>query len=697
MTQEIPVAKKIPFEITQHNHTRVDNYAWLRDQNWQKFIAGDLDFSDPDVLMYLRSEASYTKSVMDQSLPLRKELYDEMLSRVKEDDAGYPMKYKNFYYYSKTVKGLNYPIYCRKKDSISSEEEIYFDVNAEAKGLPLYILGSEEVCQENRYLGYTFNLTGSMERTLKVRDLNGVNLFDWEIPETTGSFEWDRDGLHIFYCLRNPENGRGDKVYRFNIFDGPKSAKLIFEKPDSLEHMFMGISKCESEDYLFIENSNTNSNETYLINLKSEDLRVELISEAEKTIHYSFEHFENSFYILTNVESATNFKVMKCSIDKFERENWQDFIPEIDNNLIEGISVYKNHLILEVQNNEMALEEIIIHNLYNQEVDKIVMNQEAYSLSFTGAYEFDSDEVRFYLESPVMPVQTIDYNLITKNQVVRKIKDVPNYNPENYEVKRLFAEGHDGVEIPLTLVHKKYFKIDGSAPAFVYAYGSYGYSMPPFFSSHYMSLVDRGFTFAIAHIRGGKDKGEMWYQDGKMMKKKNTFLDYISCCEYLIDKGYSSKGKIVANGGSAGGLLMGAVANMAPTLFNSVIADVPFVDMINTISDETLPLTPPEWEEWGDPIKNREEFEYMLSYSPYDNIKKMDYPHMLYNSGISDEQVTYWEPAKMVAKLRELKTDDNTLLLNIKMHAGHAGASKRYEYIEDEAFNFAFILERLDS
>lgn len=690
--KKTPQASKVDHIIEQHGQTRNDQYAWLRDENWQKFIYGELEFKNPEVKKYIDEENDYTNGFYEEHKPLQEKLYKEILGRIKEDDSSYPDKYKEYYYYRREEKGKNYPIYCRKKGSLEAAEEIYFDVNKEAEGLELFIVGQKEVSPCNKYFAYAFNTTGSLERTIKIRDLATGKDLDWEISDTNGSFEWSNDGQSLYYVKRDPDSGRGKTIYKMNIHKGPESSKLLYEKPAELDRMFMGLNKTTSERFLQIELSNSSSNQIHFIDLDSDSDEIFLHAPVTSEVQYSVEHFEDSFYILTSKDGATNSKLMRTPINNFSEENWEEVIPESQTHFLEGHYIYCHHLILDARNNEKALNELWVRDLKTGVQKSIQMNQAAYDLSFSGSSEFESETVRFTLESPVTPYQTIEYNLNTEEQKVLKIKEVPTFDPSQYELKRIFAPAHDGELIPLTVFHKKGLELNGENPAFVYSYGSYGFSMPAWFNQGLYSLIDRGFVATFAHIRGGSDKGHAWYLDGKLKKKKNTFLDFISCCEHLVNEKYTKAGKIAANGGSAGGLLMGAITNMRPDLFKSIVADVAFVDMINTISDESLPLTPPEWEEWGNPIKNKDDFDYMMSYSPYDNIEAKNYPNMLYNSGISDEQVTYWEPTKMVAKLRELKTDENLLLLNMKMHAGHAGASKKYEWVEDKAKTFTFVL-----
>lgn len=686
------LAKKVPVKITQHGQERVDDYAWLRDENWKQIVAGDLNFKNPGIKEYIEYENNFTTAFMEDTKELQKSLYGEILSRIKEDDQSYPAKKSDYYYYKKEEKGKNYPIFCRK-NGLDGKEEVYLDINVEAAPFKLYMMGQPLVSPDNKYLIHSFNTSGSLERTLKVRNLQTGKDFEWTVPETNGSYEWLQDSKHIHYVLRDPKTSRGYEVYLMNIEEGPASSRLIYKKPEQYEDMFMHLDQTTTGNFNLIGLHKSGSSVVFAVDAHDLEASPVLIKELQSGVEYQVEDYNGDFYMLTNQDGCNNFKILKTPVATVEAGNWQEFISEQNDIYKQSFCFYGQHMVIVVKNNEIGLNQLVVKDMNTLEEKVVKMSQEAYDLSFSGALEYDTNVVRFYFESPSQPVQTIDLNLNTLEQTVQKTKEVPGYDPSQYVVKRLYADGHDGAKVPLTVLHHKDTPIDGSAPAFVYAYGSYGYGMPDYFSSPVLSLVNRGFVFGIAHIRGGNEKGYTWYLDGKMKKKMNTFLDYISCCEYLCDKSYTSRGNVVANGGSAGGLLMGVVTNLKPELFKTIVADVAFVDMINTISDETLPLTPPEWEEWGNPIKNKDEFEYMMSYSPYDNVEAKAYPNMLYNSGISDEQVTYWEPTKMVAKLRELKTDNNILCLNMKMHAGHAGATKRYEWIEDVAFKYAFIIK----
>lgn len=691
-----PVAKTIPHKITQHGYERVDNYAWLRDDNWRAITAGDVEFKNPEILKYLEDENSYTDEMMKDTEALQKELYEDILSHVKEDDESFPMKYGPYMYYSRTEKGLDYPILCRKKKEEGSAEDIYFDVNKEAANHELYMMGSQSISPDHRYMGYTFNLSGSMAYTVSVRDTETGKDLGWTIPEVSGPVVWAKDSKHLYYGHRHPELGRTYQIYQVNIEEGPSSKKLIFEKPEEHSDKFMSVYKSNSGEYLFVYMADAKTSSTYFWKSDAvENVNPQLFTEVEEGVLYTPEHHDQDFYIVTNKDGATNFKVVKTPVTQTAASNWVSYIEESKDTYIENAHPYKGYLVLSVQNNAAALPGIIVRDLAKEKETQIVMPQEAYDLTFVGSRDYETNELRFFYESPTQPSQTIDYMISTGEQVIRKTKEVPNYSADEFEVKREFAEAADGALIPVTVSYKKGLEKNGRNKTLLIGYGSYGYSYPTYFSPKWIALWNRGYAIAIAHIRGGADKGYQWYLDGKMDKKKNSFTDFNTCAEHLIKSGYTCSEHLAANGGSAGGLLMAAITNLRPDLYKVVVADVAFVDVINTISDETLPLTPPEWEEWGNPIKNKEEYEYIASYSPYDNIEEKDYPIMLYTSGVSDEQVTYWEPTKMVAKLRAMKTDDNPLLLKMKMASGHAGASKRYAAIEETAFKFAFILKYL--
>lgn len=685
-----PQAPKVPKQIIQHGQKRIDHYAWIRDDNWKEFIKGDLKFANPAVEKYIKEENAYTQNMMQKHKPLQDELYQEILGRVKEDDQSWPIQKGEYLYYSRTEKGKNYSIYCRKHKTMDAPEEVYFDTNTEAQAYDLYQLKGRQTNKANELLLYGFNTTGSLEVSLRLRNLKTKKEMDWQIDDCNGSFLWI-DNQQFLYVQRD-EYSRGKNLYLVDIKKGPDKKVLVFSKPAQYENMFMFIDQSSDETYCFINLQSGASGAVFTYQISSQ--KTQFFREGQNDVSYSLDHWGGHFYILHNENGADHFQIDFVPSSSPERSNWNTLIAEDKTRYLTGFSITNHKIIIEAKNTELALDQLFIHDIKSQKTQQVHFPDDVYLISVFGAYDLFSPTIRLFYETPVSPSQDIDLSLDDLKLKTLYTEEVPNYRPQDYQVKREFALGHDNQKIPLTLISKKSIAKNAKNPAYVCGYGSYGMSFPTYFSQSIFSLVDRGFTVAYAHIRGGDEKGHQWYLDGKMKKKKNTFLDFISACEHLIKQGYTSQKLISANGGSAGGLLMGAVVNMRPDLFKAVVADVAFVDLINTISDESLPLTAPEWEEWGNPITSKEDFQYMMSYSPYDNVVAQDYPAMLFNTGISDEQVTYWEPTKMVAKLRELKTDKNLLLLKVKMHAGHAGASKRYEWIEDRAFNFAFVLSQ---
>ena len=691
-TMTPPVAKKIPKKIVQHGYERVDNYAWLRDKNWKSFIKGDLSFHNPEILDYINAENAWTEKKMGDCQETIQTIYNEILSLEKEEDSSFPMQRGEYDYYWRQWKKDNYAIFYRKKRVDGSTEEIYFNINKEAKDKPLYNLGKSDTSEDNQFFCYAYNLSGSMEKTLRVRNLDTGKDLDWKISDSTGSWLWI-DNEHIYFVERD-RHSRGKNVYKINIHEGPSSKKLIFSKPEQYSNMFLSLGSTQDKAYLKIVLM-SGSTEVHYLSQKGTD-EFNFFVKGENNITYFLEHHNGIFYILTNRGERHNYFVTTCPASgNHTFSQWKIFIADSFRHYIQSITIYNDFLVMIRKNCQNALSEIEICHLVSQKRVVVSMPGIAYCLKFIGMRDHTSTKVRFALETPLSQEQMFELDLTDASSKLLREKVPPNFDPAQYVLKREFAKAKDGEKIPLTIVHKKGLKLDGSHNAFVYSYGSYGFAVPPYFSQSSFSLINRNFVYCIAHIRGGDDKGLRWYLDGKMHKKMNTFNDFIDSCKYLIEKKYTSKKLLAINGGSAGGLLMGAVTNMAPDLLGVVVADVPFVDVVNTISDSDLPLTPPEWEEWGNPVESKEDFEYMMRYSPYDNIEVKNYPHILYQSGISDEQVTYWEPLKMVAKLREHKCDDNELLLKIKMQSGHSGASKKHEWIQDQAFAYGFVLKSL--
>ncbi len=683
-----PVAPKVPYTIKQHEQTRIDEYHWLRDENWKKIVAGELDFKNPDILAYLNAENAYKEAHMESTRGVQEVLYQEILSRIKEDYQSWPVKKGDYFYYYREEKGKNYPIYCRREGSMEAPESVYMDVNKEAQGKELYLFGPSVPNRANTFLAYGYNLTGSLDRTVRVRNLETGEDSRWSFPNSTGSLLW-LDDEHLLVVERD-EHARGKNVYKINIKQGPEKKQLVFSKPEAFDNMFLGLSQTNDRQYLMLELSSGSSQVLYVSLRSAVDFKQ--FAEGKDDVLYKLEHFKNDFYILTNKGGANNFQVFKTPVNRWEQDAWQLVQQESKTISLSSVTFYNRFMVTEQRNNERALDEIVVRDMESNKTHTVSMPDAAYDLTFSGDWDHNATRVRLDYSSPIRPASVLELDLPTAQTKTLYTRETPNFDGQQYEVKREFATARDGARVPVSIVHKKGLKTDGTHPVFLYGYGSYGYGIPDLFVSKIFSLVDRGFVFAVAHVRGGDEKGFQWYLDGKMRHKMNTFWDFIDVTEHLIAEGYTRKGRVAINGGSAGGLLVGAVTNMRPELFGCVVAHVPFVDVINTISDASLPLTPPEWEEWGNPITSAGDFNYIMQYSPYDNVTAKKYPPMLFNSGISDEQVTYWEPAKMVARLRATKTDENLLLLNMKMHAGHAGASKRYEWIEDEAFDYAFVL-----
>lgn len=686
-----PVAPKIPYSIVQHGQTRTDEYHWLRDEYWQKIVTGDLDFKNPEVLAYLNEESAYKDAQMEGSKGVRKQLYQEILSRIEEDYQSWPVKKGAYLYYYREEKGKDYPVLCRRNTDMDSPEVVYMDVNKEADGKDLYLFGPSKINRANTFLAYGYNLTGSMERTIRVRNLETGRDSDWLFQNSTGSILWI-DDEHLLVVERD-EQARGKNIYKINIHEGPEKKDLVFSKPDEFGCMFLSLAETTDHKFVMVYLNSGSSQIVYVSPRSLIDFRM--FAHGTNDVVFSLDHYDGDFYMLTNLNGANNFQLFKTPISQWDQKQWRLVQAESDSIGLTDLHFYNHYLVIEQKNNDKALDELVVQDMTSgkRQTVSISMPDEAYELFFSGDWDHKATKVRLDYSSPIMPCTVLELDLATVQTTAVYTRQTPNFDPEKYVVKREFAEARDGERIPVTIIHNKGLMKDGSSCALVYGYGSYGYGLTAGFSSQLFSLVDRGFVYATVHVRGGDEKGYQWYLNGKMHHKMNTFTDFIDATKYLIEKGYTSKQQIAINGGSAGGLLMGAVTNLCPDLFGCVVADVPFFDVINTLSDASLPLTPPEWEEWGNPITSAEDFAYIMRYSPYDNIQARDYPSMLFNSGISDEQVTYWEPVKMVARLRDVKTDDNLLLLNMNMHAGHGGASKRYEWIDEEAFNYAFILK----
>ena len=687
-----PSAKKQPVSKTVHGIELLDEYGWMRADNWQD-VLHDPSVLDQDIRAHLEAENEYTKAVMEKTKPLQAELYEEMKSRIKEDDSSVPSPDGPFYYYSRVVEGEQYPLFCRKPRTGDPEEDgkelIYLNGNEEAKGHAYHQIHGVSHSPDHKLLAWSYDTQGSGFCTLNIIELETGKPLEPVIENTGGGACWSADGRFVFYG-KYDDNKRIRWIYRHKLGTPLKLDVMVHEELDT--GFFMSLDETQSERYILIQSGDHQTSEVRLIDAQNPEDEPVLVQPRKAEHEYSVEHEGDRLIIHTNCDGAEDFKIMQTPVDKPGQENWVDLVPHKPGCLILGITAFKRHLVrLEREN---ALPRMVITSLNDGTEHTISFDEEAYSLGMSPGYEFDTDLVGFTYSSPTTPSQVFDYDMATRERTLRKTQEVPSgHDPKDYVTRRLMAPAHDGEQIPVTLLYHASTKIDGTAPLLLYGYGSYGISIPASFSTNRLSLVDRGFVYAIAHIRGGEEKGRAWYLHGKRNNKKNTFSDFVSSAQFLIEQKFTSKGQIIAQGGSAGGMLMGVTANEAGDLFGGIIAEVPFVDVINTMLDDTLPLTPPEWLEWGNPIKNADEFEYMLSYSPYDNVSAKDYPAMLIVSGIADSAVTYWEPAKWAAKLRDRKTDDNPLLLKLNMEAGHGGASGRFDYLKEIAVTQAFALE----
>ena len=687
LTQATP--QSVPARRTTHvahGRTLVDDYGWLRAENWQEVLK-DPAALPAEIREVLERENRHAEAVLAPTGALQKSLVKEMRGRIKEDDEDVPQTDGPFEYYDRYREGGEHELVCRRKRA-SSEEEILLDGDALAKGKAFFEIGGAEISPDHTRLAWSADERGSEYYTVRVRDLaSGADLPDL-IEESDGEMVWSADGASFLY-IRLDENHRPSRVYRHHLGQDPATDELIFEETDP--GWFMNVWRSRSRRFAIIHLTDHDSAEAHLLDLHDPASKPRLVAARESGLRYDVEHHGHRLFIRTNADGCEDFKLVEAPLSDPSRVNWKDVIPYRPGRMITRISAYKNHLVrLEREN---CLPQIVIRDIISGEEHAIAFDEEAYSLSLHGSREFDTTNMRFAYSSMTTPEETYDYDMVTRARVLRKRQTIPSgHDPARYVTRRIFAKAQDGAEVPISLLYKKDTPLDGSAPLFITGYGSYGHAYPASFSSRRLSLVDRGFVYAIAHVRGGTDKGWGWYKDGKLQNKPNTFSDFIAATRHLAALKFTTEGRIVASGGSAGGMLMGAIANMAPALFAGVIADVPFVDVMNTILDATLPLTPPEWLEWGDPITDPKAYDCMLSYSPYDNVKAQAYPAILALGGLTDPRVTYWEPAKWVARLRATMTGGGPVLLKTNMDAGHGGASGRFDSLKDTALEFAFAI-----
>jgi oligopeptidase B len=683
-----PRAAKRPRVETWHGYEKRDDYHWLKAENWQE-VMHDPSLLPAEIRAFLEGENAYHEAVMADTKPLQETLFAELKGRIKEDDSSVPAPDGPYDYYSSYVKGGQHPRYCRKPRGKDGPEELLLDGNALAKGREYFRFGGVDLSYDHRLIAWSFDGNGSEFYEMRVKDAaTGAEHADI-LENTAGEATWAADGKSFFYTLQD-ENHRPLKTFR-HVLGTPQSADvLVYEEKDTGK--FTGIGLTNSEKYIVIDIHDHDTSELWLIDADKPDEKPRLVAPRVTGIEYDIEHWNDRFIIRTNAGDAEDYKLVTAPVSDPSPANWTDLVPHRPGIFIVGYLVLKNWLVR--MERENALPRLVVREMATGEEHVIAFDEEAYSLGFGEMREFDTDTLRFSYSSMTTPSQVFDYDMRSRTRVLRKMQEVPSgHDPSQYVTRRIFAPAHDGETIPVTLLYAKNAKLDGSAPLWLYGYGSYGISIPAGFNTNILSLVNRGFIYAIAHIRGGQEKGRRWYKTGKMEKKENTFRDFISCAEHLVAQGLTRKGNIVAQGGSAGGMLMGAVANMAPDLFHGIVAEVPFVDVLTTMLDDTLPLTPPEWPEWGNPIESREAYERIAAYSPYDRVEAKAYPHLLAVGGLTDPRVTYWEPAKWVARLRELKTDDNLLLLKTNMGAGHGGASGRFDRLKEVAFVYAFGLK----
>ena len=673
-----PKAKKIAKELSIHGDTRVDNYFWLNERE------------NPEVVKYLEAENDYNEKMTAHTKQFQVDLFEEMKSRIKEDDASVPYKLNGYWYYVRFEVGKGYPIYARKKETLEAEEEILFDCNQMAEGHAYFKLSGLSVSPNNKLVSFGVDTVSRRKYTIQIKNLETGEILPTKIETTTGGSTWANDNKTLFYTRKDEETLRSDKIYQHILGEDPANDILVYQEEDETFNAY--VYKSKSKKYIIIGSSSTMSDEYRILDADQPRGDFKLFQERVRGVEYGFSHFEDHFYIITNKDEAQNFKLMKTEVNKTASEHWQEVIPHREDVLLEDMDIFKNYLVLSERYN--GLNRIRIMSWDNQEDYYLPFDNETYT-AYTGTNpDFDTNILRYGYNSLTTPASVIDFDMKTKESEVKKEQEVqdPNFNKENYLSERIWATAQDGTKIPMSVVYKKGIQRDGSNPVLQYAYGSYGHTTDPSFSTSRLSLLDRGFIFVIAHIRGGEYLGRNWYEDGKMLTKRNTFTDFIDCSKYLIEQKYTSAKHLYAMGGSAGGMLMGGILNMAPQLYNGVIAAVPFVDVVTTMLDDSIPLTTGEYDEWGNP-NDKEYYDYMKSYSPYDNVVAQDYPNILVTTGFHDSQVQYWEPAKWVAKLRELKTDNNKLLFHTNMDAGHGGASGRFEALKEVAEDYAFILD----
>jgi oligopeptidase B len=688
-----PSLKKIPHEMTIHGHTRVDNYYWLKERE------------NPEVIDYLKAENAYLEAMMKHTEPLQDQLFKEITGRIKQDDMSVPVKHHGYWYYTRFEEGMEYPLYCRKPAKAgdnpaiisnevahsSADEQVLLDGYEMSKGYAFFDVGGYSISPDNRLIAYSIDTVSRRQYQIFFKEIASGKMFSEVIQNTSGNMVWANDNKTVFYSVKD-ESLRSCRIMRHEIGTDPKDDVEVYYEDDATFYAF--VSKTKSEKYIVIILESTLTSEIRFIDADRPKDEFRVFNPRQHDLLYGVGHYGDYFYILTNADGARNYKIMRTPVGATEKANWEEVIAHREDVLIEDYDIFNDFLVIEERC--QGLVNLRVMSWDGKTDYYINFGEPAYTVETSANPEFDTHHLRYIYTSMTTPATVYQYDMVEKKaELLKRQEVVGGFNPSDYVTERLMAPAKDGVMVPISLVYRKGLVKNGDNPLVLYGYGSYGNSMDAYFSISRLSLLDRGFVWAITHVRGGEEMGRWWYEDGKLLKKKNTFTDFIACGEYLIKEGFTNSRKMFAMGGSAGGLLVGAVANMAPELFRGIVAQVPFVDVVTTMLDDSIPLTTGEYDEWGNP-NEKEYYDYILSYSPYDNVEAKDYPAMFVSTGLHDSQVQYWEPAKWVAKLRELKTDDNPLYLKTDMDYGHGGASGRFEPFHEVAMEYAFILDILE-
>ena len=686
-----PIARKDPKRIEQQGRVRIDDYAWMKDDNWQAVLR-DPAAIRADVRAHLEAENAYTAAMLAPTEALQATLFEEMKGRIKEDDASVPAPDGPWDYYVRYEAGAQHPIHARRPRGADGGEVVLLDEDAEAKGKPFFQVGAADHSPDHALLAYAVDEQGSEVFRILIKDLATGDIRPEPVESSTGSFTWSPDSRFLFWIWRD-DHGRPAKVFRRPARGGSADDVLVYEEAD--DGFFLSVGTTSSDTYIVIGSGDHETSEVRLIPAADPTAEPQVVEPRTAGLRYDLEHWDGRFFIRTNADGAIDFKVVTAPLETPGRVHWIDWAPHRPGRYIVAITAFKDWFVQLVREN--ASNSILLTERGTGAEHAIAFDEDAFALSLAGGYEFDTTTLRFVYESPTTPRQWFDYDMASRERTLRKTQEIPSgHDASAYVTRRLYAKAADGVEVPITVLMRADTPLDGSAPMLLYGYGAYGIPMEPNFSIRNLSLVDRGWIWATAHVRGGSEKGWGWFLDGRGPKKTNTFTDFIACAEHLVAGGYGQAGRIVAYGGSAGGMLMGAIANLRPDLWAGIIGAVPFVDVLNTMSDVTLPLTPPEWPEWGNPLEDKAAYDLIAGYSPYDNIKAQPYPAVLATGGLSDPRVTYWEPAKWIASLRAHTTGDAPMLLKINMDAGHGGASGRFEFLKEIALDYAFAIWAVD-